>query len=217
MHLARTIARMIVFPMGLSYRRPVEIAWLVSAVLTLLFCAALSLPGVVDNVISERFLSSLHLVLRQHQPWLGRWEASLRLVFEVFTALFIGGSVFAKSAATSIEKRLEAYQTHLLTKSRTQRNDIERNAYRVMRKTHYLVTTSTLKNVWRRIPRLMQLSFESYSLFAQQTFWSYVRFVIVALLTSFPGGMYGFLAFVFLTLVCTVKLIQIYLTAMSKL
>ena len=63
----------------------------------------------------------------------------------------------------------------------------------------------------------MQLSFESYSLFTQRFFWSYVRFVIVALITIFPGGLYGFLAFVFLTLVCAVKLIQIYLAAMPKL
>ncbi|MBK8477807.1 MAG: hypothetical protein IPL39_16325 [Opitutaceae bacterium] len=206
---------MIVFPMGLSYRRPIEIVWLVLAVLTLLSCAALSLPDVVDHVVSDRFLPSLHSVLHQHQLWLSRWAASLRLVFEVFTALFIGGSVFAKSAATSIEKRLEAYQARLLAKSHVNRTAIERSTYRVMRKTHYLVTTATLKNVWRRIPRLIRLSFDSYSLITQRFFWSYVRFVFVALLTSFPGGLYGFLAFVFLTLVCAVKLIQIYLTAMN--
>ena len=57
MRLAQLGARIIVFPLGLSYRRPIEIIWLTIAILALFFIAAMSLRAVVAVVLADRFMA----------------------------------------------------------------------------------------------------------------------------------------------------------------
>jgi hypothetical protein len=45
---------------------------------------------------------------------------------------------------------------------------------------------------------------------------SYWRFAILVLPTGFPGGLYGLLAFFFLSILTAIKVIQIYLPLLHK-
>src|SRR5262249_6400334 len=108
--------------------------------------------------------------------------------------------------------QLSALQNHLLDASRAKMSAIERKAYHNLRKAMFLVRTATRQNIVPRTPELLRLSYRNYRLVSRTSFVaSYAWFIVTILFDGFPGGFYGCLAFLFLTSVCAIKLIQIYL------
>ena len=209
--IARFVARVVGAPGRVPYRQPLEVVWLVVALGILLLLVFFALPPVVDAVVGDTFLPSLHAMLVQNRIWLDRWSAFLKLLFEVLTAVAIGGSIFAQSAAASIKQRLQQIEAKLLQDVHSVLTANERQIYRHLRKSNYLIVTATWKNIWRRIPRLATISYDLHRFAAFDIPWSYWRFITVAMPASFPGGFYGVLAFIFLTMLCAVKVVQIYL------
>jgi hypothetical protein len=217
MNIPRFIARTIVAPVWIPYTRPLSIALLILAMVIFTFLILLSLPPIVDAVIADKFLPSFRTFLQENSSWLNRWAPSLRLSLEILSAITIGGSIFALSVANTIKAKLDDYKTHILNTSHSHLSEYEKRVYRNLRKITYLIHTISLKNLLKRIPTLFILSHDVYSLFIRNLPLSYGYFMTTAVFTSFPGGFYGLLAFIFFTLLCTTKLIQIYLPLIAQI
>lgn len=211
MRLARIVAEAVSTPLPASYERPLERIWLAIAALILASLLVLALPPVVEGVCNGLYIEPLRLLLLENHSWLNRWAGFLKVLFEVLTAIAIGGAVFAQSLSNSIKTALAVVESNRKKVAFRQMNDLQRRVYRNLRTLEFLIVSATLTNVWRRLPTLMRASYSTYRLAIGTIPMSYWRFAIVVLPTGFPGGFYGLLAFFFLSILTAIKVVQIYL------
>ena len=212
----KAVLRLLIFPFGMAYHILIQRVWLSLGIAFLVGIAVLSTPPVVALVTPNGTLSWLHALLLSNKGWLSSWCPSLRLIFEMLAAICVGGSVFAKSAAVSLETILGNLKARL---------DEDEKAKMILRESQIQQMFQQLEELkgkevsWRELPSfalsLARLHLRLYNLAAEMVSLPYIGFWTTVLFFNFPGGLYGWLAFVCLALVCTIKLVQIYLTVIG--
>jgi hypothetical protein len=209
------IARAFIIRPKSEWHPPIDRLWFILLVSLLILVMIASLPVSVRNLYATTLRDSIPW-LRENKDSISEWLSSLRLIFEIFTAIFIGGTIFAKSRATSLENKLKNYEASLLLKSTKLMDDTEAAISERFRKIQELLTEPRAQHGIRNFFRLLNLSYGTASLLYRTVRRTNRKPILAVVVTSFPGGLYGFLAFTFLFLVCICKLSQIYIAMLPK-
>ena len=209
------LSRAIVLRPNHEWRAPLDRAWFFVLVSLLTLVMILSLPISVSYLYSTPLKEGIPW-LKDNQIWINEWVSSLRLIFEILTAICIGGTFFAKSRANSIENRLQNYEANLLLKTTELMDKTEATIYRRFELMHILLSEQLPKSPIKHRLRLLLESYRTLSLVEQTIRRTNTRPIAVMVLISFPGGLYGLFAFAFLFSVCICKLLQIYMAMLPQ-
>jgi len=207
------LASRLIFRVKSEWRQPVERAWFAVLIFLLIAVMALSLPPVINYLYANGLKSSIGW-LNLHKLLISEWLTSLRLIFEICAAIFVGGTIFAKSRATKLESQLQDFERSMALKAESEMNEAERQIAERFRQVQarFMKPKKTLMDYFALIYASIGINLLIYRTVRH----SNQAPINALILTSFPGGLYGMLAFLFLLLVCVCKLAQSYIAALGS-
>jgi hypothetical protein len=224
----KQLARWLTLGQVPEWREPFEKLWFTVFVSFLVVIIMLSLPPLVGLVTSAIFGHGGSTWLHTNRAWINPWLASLRLIFEILTAICIGGSIFARRRASKLELALTNYEEKLFEKGKAELTAREEHLIEQFRLIYRLASPKVIVKAIgifqvfaTRYRRSVQF-FLSLLISYYTAIWVFKQMkrswpVFTVLFASFPGGFYGLLAFIFLCSVCVCKLAQIYMAAVATI
>lgn len=138
------------------------------------------------------------------------WFESLSFVLDLFVAILIGGSIFgerlAKSFEESVKKYEEAREVLLGNKAANIAIDLETSIKKIQR-----IRSEKTITMLKHLPGLIKEMKNIYNLAFKQVPNFYKRYLRFVFYSSFPGGLYGFSAFLLFFTSSAFKLVGMYL------
>lgn len=213
--LARRISGFLFLPREVDYRSTFGKPLKILVAILIIVLAVLAIPPVVDCLIGAYPDWWLLSSLSTHWNTWGRWIPCVSLCLEIWFALLIGGSVFGQWLASRSQKTLQAVQEKL--ESAAEKRVKEVGEVLVNRVANYekILRSAKLWNLPLVLWRLYRNSITIFRLLFQNVPRANARFLIAKMTVAFPGGLYGFLAFITFWLLAFLKLLTIYHKALA--
>lgn len=213
--LSKRLLDYIFLPTRIEHKKYLSRPLLIGVLIIAVFLMVLSIPS-LHNFFFELFVSKsdrISIITQKaiHKAWLG----SISFTLDIIVALLIGGSIFgerlAKSFAKSIQKYEETRGIALGIGAKQIETILSLKINEAIETIQEFKNQKGLKNVIKSIPKVIRASKVLYNTAFDQVPTFYKRYTRFVLYSSFPGGLYGLLAFTVFVISSCCKLASIYL------
>ncbi len=170
----------------------------------------LSLPPVIDFLISKFTIGIIDLIVKNKNIFV-RWLPCCIYITEIIILLFLGGSIFGESVALSVGNRLKKLEGDIDINAISQIEQIYPELTQLIENYKQLIEGITYKNFVCKVYTGYKLSNIILNYVYNDIPTRHIKFIRAKTLIAFPGGLYGFIAFVFIWLLSILKLISTYL------
>jgi hypothetical protein len=201
-------------PTSIDYRGRLTTPLLYMAIIIIIVFAVISLPLIQKIVWMQYFPSNEKAIIFENKDVTKSWFDSISYILDLTVALLIGGSIFGEKLANSFRGSIIEYEKARKVfhgdKTIELTTDIGLAVKCSIEKVNELrsgTILSRLKNIFgitQELRKIYRLAFSKVPRF----YYSYIRFVLYS---SFPGGLFGLLAFVTFFISSALKLVGMYL------
>jgi hypothetical protein len=198
-------------PTRLDYTKPFSWGWRILIIVIFLLLVVLSLPPVVEYICSLLSIESKSW-FTTNKDILKAWMNFISLTLEILIAVLLGEIVLTEGIAQRLRRLVAdsqvknqlALDIELKAEEIRLKNNVD-EIYRLLRE------KSSIKDLFKKAARLYFLVKETIGFLYPGMRKFYTRVILLSLITSFPGGFYGLLAFFLFVLLSITKVVSFYL------
>lgn len=208
---ARLYVKYLFLPTRLELRGPLSKFWLFFLVFAFIVVVVLAAPPVIEFILCTQLSPDERVSLKGNEKILLEWLSFVSIFLEVTIALAIGGSIFGERLANKFKKAVTAYEesrTLVLEARKTGLNDeISKTVDAIIdlfsNKT-LLQFVSNIPKLWKLAKNLRRMLFDEMPTFQR-------RYITLMMYSTFPGGLYGLIAFLSFFALSIIKVFQLYI------
>lgn len=209
--LGTALSKYFFLPTQFDYRTcftlPIRIVIIVFFVVLIVLAA----PPVIDIIISHQDRIPVFLSVQIHkQVWLDYVEY-VSFLLEIAIAFLIGGSIFAEWATNYYKAAVETYEKKIIEARENNLTELKEESEQLIKRHMEILSQMTAINFIASLCELWKTSMRFINLMYRDVGRVNSIFLMTKALVSFPGGLYGLLAFISFYTLCVLRVVSYYI------